>query len=256
MMASAPDKNNEYGSPFVLPSGRRSAPYGQYDDLLRAIDPAIRPEVAGTAYRCFADLLHGPQRDLKGAEYAFRLIPQRLRIGAVHPLITQPPRPACPTILLDRHADHMGNAADFERETAFCGEPDGVAAALNSISAAGSEPLCHVLIIEDEPFIAMMLQDLLEEEGATSFAFATTEQGAVDAALAHPPAVITSDVKLVEGTGPHAVTRIHDTLGEVPVIFITGTPDDCRPCNPPGIILSKPMDHRAVASAFHELGPV
>ena len=116
--------------------------------------------------------------------------------------------------------------------------------------------MCHVLVIEDEPLVAMILQDLLEEEGATSVAVATTEQDAVASALERAPAVITSDVKLVAGTGPRAVQRIHEKLGNVPVIFVTGTPEDCSPCNPPGIILTKPIDRGALAAAFHELGPV
>ncbi len=115
--------------------------------------------------------------------------------------------------------------------------------------------MCHVLIIEDEPLVAMTLQDLLEEEGATSFAVASTEQEAIAAALANPPAVITSDVKLLEGTGPHAVQAIHQKLGKVPVIFITGTPENCTPCAPPGKVLAKPINDRAVAAAFHELCP-
>jgi CheY-like chemotaxis protein len=115
--------------------------------------------------------------------------------------------------------------------------------------------VCHVLIIEDEPFIAMILQDLLEEEGATSIAIAVTEQEAIASALACRPAVITSDVNLLEGTGPRAVQKIHEKLGEVPVIFVTATPNDCRPCNPPGVILTKPVDQRALIRAFHELGP-
>ena len=115
--------------------------------------------------------------------------------------------------------------------------------------------MCHVLIIEDEPFIAMILEDLLAQEGATSFAVAVTEQEAIESALARRPAVITSDVRLIEGTGPHAVKRIHEQLGEVPVIFITGTPEACRPCEPPGKVLTKPMDPRAVAAAFHEVVP-
>lgn len=116
--------------------------------------------------------------------------------------------------------------------------------------------MCHVLIIEDEPFIAMILQDLLEQEGATSVDIAVTEDEAVAAALAKTPAVITSDVKLIDGTGPRAVEKIHQQLGEVPVIFITATPNDCQPCEPPGRILPKPMSCSAVAAAFHELGPV
>jgi CheY-like chemotaxis protein len=116
--------------------------------------------------------------------------------------------------------------------------------------------VCHVLIIEDEPLIAMLVRDLLEEEGATSFSFAATQDDAVAAAISEPPALITSDVKLVEGTGPLAIAAIHHHLGPVPVIFITGTPAECQPCNPPGRVLTKPFNNSELASAFHEMAQV
>ncbi|MFV0622651.1 response regulator [Sphingomonas sp. ac-8] len=110
--------------------------------------------------------------------------------------------------------------------------------------------MCHVLIIEDEPLIATYLQTLLEDEGATSFDFASSEEEAVAAARAHLPAVITSDVMLTQGTGPHAVSRIFDELGEIGVIFVTGSPDQCEPCAPPGVVLSKPVQPADLAQAF------
>ena len=113
--------------------------------------------------------------------------------------------------------------------------------------------MCHVLIIEDEPLIAMTIQDLLEEEGATSFDIAVTEADAVNAAMIRRPDLITSDVKLIEGTGPAAVETIHRRVGDVPVIFISGTPEDCQPCDPPGIILRKPLRQGALADAFHRM---
>lgn len=113
--------------------------------------------------------------------------------------------------------------------------------------------MCHVLIIEDEPLTAMSIQMMLEEEGATSFDIVASEQEAVLAACAHRPKLITSDVRLVEGTGPLAVAQIHERLGEVPVIFISGTPDECHPCNPPGVILTKPVLESALKEAFHNL---
>lgn len=112
---------------------------------------------------------------------------------------------------------------------------------------------CHVLIIEDEPLVAMLVRDILEEEGATSFAFADSQDDAVALAIAHPPELITSDVKLIHGTGPLAVDAIHKTLGEVPVIFITASPADCQPCEPPGQVLCKPIDQAELAAAFHKL---
>lgn len=113
--------------------------------------------------------------------------------------------------------------------------------------------MCHVLIIEDEPFIAMGLQMMLEDEGATSFDIAVTQAEAVAAALARRPGLITSDVKLIEGTGPAAVGEIHRALGEVPVIFISGTPEDCRPCEPPGIVLAKPVCEATFRAAFRRM---
>jgi CheY-like chemotaxis protein len=59
--------------------------------------------------------------------------------------------------------------------------------------------ICHVLVIEEEPFLAMDIQSLLALEGATSFDFADTHLDAVAAALACRPAIITSDVQLFEG---------------------------------------------------------
>jgi CheY-like chemotaxis protein len=115
--------------------------------------------------------------------------------------------------------------------------------------------MCHVLIIEDEPLVAAMIRDLLEDEGATSFDFAETQQEAVAAARAHPPALITSDVGLREGTGPLAVAAIEARLGPVPVMFITATPEDCAPCGPAALVIAKPFTSAAVARAFHALAP-
>jgi CheY-like chemotaxis protein len=110
--------------------------------------------------------------------------------------------------------------------------------------------MCHVLIIEDEPLVAMAIQDILALQGATSFKIVDTEEAAVSAAAANEPSVITSDVKLLEGTGPHAVAKIHKRLGTIPVIFITGSPEECEPCNPPGSIVPKPFTEQAIVAAF------
>ena len=115
--------------------------------------------------------------------------------------------------------------------------------------------MCHVLVIEDEPMIAMLLQDVFEEAGATSFDFAATEHDAVRLAIEHTPAVIASDVHLIEGTGPSAVRRIHAELGAIPVIFITANPADCRPGDPPGLVIAKPVGVGQLKSAFQQVAP-
>lgn len=113
--------------------------------------------------------------------------------------------------------------------------------------------MCHVLIIEDEPLFALHIEMILADAGATSFDFAVTEREAIAAAIACRPGLITSDVKLAEGRGPDAVTAIVEAIGAVPVIFITGTPDDCVPCEPPALLLVKPVGKSEVVSAYHAL---
>ena len=87
---------------------------------------------------------------------------------------------------------------------------------------------------------------------ASSVDRAETEQQAIRAALANPPAVILLDVQLVEGTGPNAVWAIGARLGLCPVIFITGTPEACEPCDyahcDPGQAPRPTQDHRGVPS--------
>lgn len=115
--------------------------------------------------------------------------------------------------------------------------------------------MCHVLIIEDEALVAMDLQGILADSGATSFDIADTEASAVSQALARRPDFITSDVRLREGTGPCAVERIRRAVGDVPVVFVTGTPQECEPCQG-SRVLTKPLLDEAISSVFRELAPV
>ena len=110
--------------------------------------------------------------------------------------------------------------------------------------------MCHVLVIEDEPLIASLICDFLEEEGATTFDIAVTEREAVRMAAAHQPVVITADVRLIEGTGPAAVEAIRSRQGPVPTIFLTATPDECEPRDHAVAILPKPFTGRPLATAF------
>ncbi|MBB5713115.1 CheY-like chemotaxis protein [Sphingomonas xinjiangensis] len=113
-----------------------------------------------------------------------------------------------------------------------------------------------MLIIEDEWLIAEYLIYLAEEAGATSIATASTEADAVRAAQERRPDIIFSDVKLLAGTGPRAVQAIFSALGKIPVIFISGVPDSCQPCEPPNVILRKPVDPARLLGAFRRLAPV
>ncbi len=113
--------------------------------------------------------------------------------------------------------------------------------------------MCHVLIIEDEPLIAFDLEDLLHANGADTFSFAEGQQAAIDAARMIRPDFILSDVSLADGSGPLAVAAIQRELGDIPVIFVTATPEACAPCAPAARIFRKPMNRTAIGAAFRSM---
>jgi len=116
--------------------------------------------------------------------------------------------------------------------------------------------MCHVLVIEDDDSIAMIVADMVELGGATSVVQAATERTAIAAARQMPPAVIISDVDLKQGgKGPLAVEAIRAELGPVPVIFLTATPHDCDPCDYAHAIITKPMNMRAFLETFAQVAP-
>ena len=115
--------------------------------------------------------------------------------------------------------------------------------------------MCHVLVIEDDFFIGDYIVQLVEAAGATSVAQAVTQQDAIDEARQQRPEFIMSDVQLTEGTGPLAVQAILAELGPIPVIFVTGTPEACEPCDAPAVILSKPINEGEVVRHFKMLAP-
>ncbi|WP_206240110.1 response regulator [Novosphingobium terrae] len=110
--------------------------------------------------------------------------------------------------------------------------------------------MTHVLIIEDEILIALDLAEQLEEHGAYSFAFASSEERAIAAATERRPDIITCDVTLAQGFGPRAIKAIHEAVGPVPTIFVTGTPDVALSEYEPCVILHKPVDPKSLVEAF------
>ena len=98
----------------------------------------------------------------------------------------------------------------------------------------------HALIIEDEPFLAMVIEDYLRPLGYTSFDFAISEAEAVAAARARCPDLITSDVQLPEGCGIAAVEAICSER-PIPVVFITANTWNVRERRRDAIVVRKPI---------------
>ena len=97
------------------------------------------------------------------------------------------------------------------------------------VNAAGreiSEQLAaRVLIIEDEPLIALDIETLISEIGHECVGVATTRGEARNLARSSKPGIILSDIQLADGSS--GIDAVNDILTEmdVPVIFITAYPE-------------------------------
>jgi CheY-like chemotaxis protein len=76
-----------------------------------------------------------------------------------------------------------------------------------------------VLIVEDDPLIAISLRMVLEDEGHEVCGVTATEQDAISLGLTHHPDVAIVDVRLAEGSGIEAGRRL--LAGGTRVVFAT-----------------------------------
>ena len=102
----------------------------------------------------------------------------------------------------------------------------------------------HALIIEDESLIALAIEEALRGCGFDSFDNAVSADQAVELAARRCPDLITADVRLRPGSGITAVESICSAQ-PIPVLFITGSPDEVRIRMPENAMMEKPFsaDH-------------
>ena len=110
----------------------------------------------------------------------------------------------------------------------------------------------HALIIEDEPLIAMAIEDVLRASGYTSFDFAVCAEEAISAASSRCPDLITSDVVLKPGNGIDAIEAICGK-SPTPVIFITGNAEQVYKRLPNYMVLQKPFSEDALTAAVQSV---
>jgi CheY-like chemotaxis protein len=115
---------------------------------------------------------------------------------------------------------------------------------LDQVSREIAEQMAtDVLIIEDEPIIAMDIESLITGLGHNVTAIARTHNQAVEAVRRHRPGLVLADIQLADGSsGIDAVNEILKSF-EVPVIFITAYPERLltgeRP--EPAFLITKPF---------------
>jgi DNA-directed RNA polymerase specialized sigma24 family protein len=117
-----------------------------------------------------------------------------------------------------------------------------------------SEIATDVLIIEDEPFIAMDIEALVESLGHNVIGIARTHAEALALAKKKRPGLILADIQLADGSsGLDAVNELLGTL-EVPVIFITAFPERFltgrRP--EPAFLIAKPFQLAVVSAVISQ----
>ena len=109
--------------------------------------------------------------------------------------------------------------------------------------------LCSkVLIIEDEPIIALDLTRLVRELGHTVVGTAATREDAVALAQQTRPGLVLADVRLADGS--NGIDAAHDILADmdIPVIFITAFPEHLLTGDKPepAFLITKPFREEAV----------
>jgi CheY-like chemotaxis protein len=110
----------------------------------------------------------------------------------------------------------------------------------------------EVLIIEDEPIIAMDIETIVRDLGHSVTGVAVTRDEAVAQALARRPGLVLADIQLADDSS--GIDAVKDILGEfqVPVIFITAFPERLltgeRP--EPTFLITKPFQRSTVKAAI------
>jgi len=117
-----------------------------------------------------------------------------------------------------------------------------------------SEIATDVLIIEDEPLIAMDIEGLVENLGHGVIGIARTHAEAIKVAQKQRPGLILADIQLADGSsGLDAVNELLKSF-DVPVIFITAYPERFltgeRP--EPAFLIPKPYQPATVSAVISQ----
>jgi DNA-directed RNA polymerase specialized sigma24 family protein len=193
-------------------------------------DTKLDPRVA--LFRTFTGLWNSVGVNLKPEIQTSALTPADRKLESITPL----PRQAFLLSAVEGFsAPDIASILDID--------DDGV---IELIDQAGreiaSQVATDVLVIEDEPMIAMDLEGIVEGLGHKVMAVARTHAEAVKAIAKEKPGLVLADIQLADGSS--GLDAVNEMLGsfQVPVIFITAYPDRLltgeRP--EPAFLITKP----------------
>jgi CheY-like chemotaxis protein/DNA-directed RNA polymerase specialized sigma24 family protein len=142
-------------------------------------------------------------------------------------------------------------------ETAYLigAEPADVESLVNeALAEIERQTHADVLIIEDEPIIAMDIEMIVRDLGHNVTGVAVTRSEAVAQARQAPPSLVLADIQLADDSS--GIDAVKDILAEfsVPVIFITAFPErlltGTRP--EPTFLITKPFQRSTVKAAISQ----
>ena len=139
-------------------------------------------------------------------------------------------------------------------QTLDCSEGEAIELMERAGQEISDQIRTSVLIIEDEPLIALDIQALVEQLGHDVTTIARTHTEAVRGALKSRPGLILADIQLADGSsGLDAVNEIL-ALDEVPVIFITAFPERflTGQAPEPAFLITKPFSTDSVKAVISQ----
>ena len=212
------------------------------EDFPRDVDPRLG------LYRCFQQIWSSADGTLaaqegrtgdSGAEAV-----AQARLAPITPLSRQ-------ALLLTAMEGFTAEDAAYLMEVEP-GEIDQLVA--DALSEIERQTMARVLIIEDEPIIAMDLETIVRDLGHDVVAVAVTRDEAVADARNHRPGLVLADIQLADDSS--GIDAVKDILAEfsVPVIFITAFPERLltgeRP--EPTFLITKPFQRSTVKAAISQ----
>lgn len=206
------------------------------------IQPELRASLSGgriPLYRAFAGLFAARtgQEPLSPAAAA-----ADQRLGRIAPLARQA---LLLTTIEEFTPSQAASILDLSPE-------ETTALAQGAVADIARDSATSVLVIEDEPLIAMQLETLVSGMGHTIFGCAATRTQVQKLAAEGMPGLVLADIQLADGSS--GLDAVADLLAitDVPVIFITAFPERLLTGNgpEPTWLITKPFREDAVQAAI------
>lgn len=113
----------------------------------------------------------------------------------------------------------------------------------------------RILVVEDEPLIAMDLEAIVSDLGHTVVGNARTHSEAIAMYAQHKPELVLMDVHLADGSsGAEAATEILEETTDQPIIFITAYPERLLTGQQaePAFLITKPFTEEQVRATVSQ----